>query len=74
MPRSEIFKVAEGHVKRSVQSSKDLLAKALMQIEEASKNTSAFNGVPFGFHGHRPRDARLAVVGPHHRGGTPFDG
>ena len=43
---SEIFKVAEGHVKRSVQSSKDLLAKALMQIEEASKNTSAFNGVP----------------------------
>ena len=28
----------------------------------------------FGFHGHRPRDARLAVVGPHHRGGTPFDG
>ncbi|MDE5707428.1 MAG: replicative DNA helicase [Alistipes sp.] len=46
---SEIFKVAEGHVKRSVQSAKDLLSKALMQIEEASKNTSAFNGVPSGF-------------------------
>ncbi len=46
---SEIFKVAEGHVKRSVQSSKELLARALMQIEEASKNTSAFNGVPSGF-------------------------
>ena len=45
----EIFKVAEGHVKRSVQSSKDILAHALMQIEEASKNTSAFNGVPSGF-------------------------
>ena len=45
----EIFKVAEGHVKRSVQSSKDILARALMQIEEASKNTSAFNGVPSGF-------------------------
>ena len=43
------IEVAEGHVKRSVQSSKDLLAKALMQIEEASKNTSAFNGVPSGF-------------------------
>ena len=43
----EIFKVAEGHVKRSVQSSKDILA--LMQIEEASKNTSAFSGVPSGF-------------------------
>ena len=45
----EIFKVAEGHVKRSVQASKDILARALMQIEEASKNTSAFNGVPSGF-------------------------
>ena len=45
----EIFKVAEGHVKRSVQSSKDILARALAQIEEASKNTSAFNGVPSGF-------------------------
>ena len=46
---SEIFKVAEGHVKRSVQSAKDVLHKAMMQIEEASKNTSAFNGVPSGF-------------------------
>ena len=45
----EIFKVAEGHVKRSVQSSKDVLAKALMQIEEAAKNQNAFNGVPSGF-------------------------
>ena len=45
---SEIFKVAEGHVKRSVQNAKDILAKALAQIEEASKNTSAFNGVPSG--------------------------
>ena len=34
---------------RSVQSSKDILARALMQIEEASKNTSAYNGVPSGF-------------------------
>ena len=46
---SEIFKVAEGHVKRSVQSAKDVLRKAMDQIEEASKNTSAFNGVPSGF-------------------------
>ncbi|MBQ3535242.1 MAG: replicative DNA helicase [Alistipes sp.] len=45
----EIFKVAEGHVKRSVQNAKDILAKALAQIEEASKNSSAFNGVPSGF-------------------------
>ena len=45
----EIFRVAEGHVKRSVQSAADILAKALTQIEEASKNTSAFSGVPSGF-------------------------
>ena len=46
---SEIFKVAEGHVKRSVQSSKDILAQAIKQIEEASKKDSAFIGVPSGF-------------------------
>ncbi len=45
----EIFKVAEGHVKRSVQSSKDILARALEQIEEAAKNKNSFNGVPSGF-------------------------
>lgn len=45
----EIFKVAEGHVKRSVQSSKEILARALEQIEEASKNTSSYSGVPSGF-------------------------
>ncbi len=45
----EIFKVSEGHVKRSVQSSKDILARALAQIEEASKNTNSYNGVPSGF-------------------------
>ncbi len=45
----EIFKVAEGHVKRSVQSSKDILMKALSQIEEAAKNKNSFNGVPSGF-------------------------
>ena len=46
---SEIFAVAEGHVKRSVQNAKDVLRRAMDQIEEASKNTSAFNGVASGF-------------------------
>ncbi len=46
---SEIFKVSEGHVKRSVQNSRDILQSALKQIEEASKNTSRFSGVPSGF-------------------------
>ncbi len=45
----QIFKVAEGHVKRSVQSSRDILAMALAQIEEAAKNKNSFNGVPSGF-------------------------
>ncbi len=45
----EIFKVAEGHIKRSVQSAKDILSVALDQIEAAAKSKSAFNGVPSGF-------------------------
>ena len=45
----EIFKVAEGHVKHSVQSAADVLARTLAQIEENAKNKSAFNGVPSGF-------------------------
>ena len=45
----EIFDVAEGHVKRSVQDSKSVLAKTLKSIEEAGKNKEAFSGVPSGF-------------------------
>ena len=45
----EIFKVAEGHVKRSVQSSADVLAKALAQIEEASKTAGEYSGVHSGY-------------------------
>ncbi len=46
---SQIFKVSEGHIKRSVQSSRDILAAAFAQIEEASKSGNEFNGVPSGF-------------------------
>ncbi len=46
---SEIFKVAEGHVKRAMQNAKDVLARTIQQIEEASKSAGAFNGVPSGF-------------------------
>jgi len=48
---AEIFKVAEGHVKRSVQTSRDILEKALKQIEEAGKNKDRYSGVPSGFAG-----------------------
>ena len=47
----EIFRVAEGHVKRSVQDSKSVLAKTLKSIEEAGKNKDSFSGVPSGFVG-----------------------
>ena len=46
---SQIFNVAEGHVKRSVQSSEDVLRNTIRQIEEASRNAGAYNGVPSGF-------------------------
>lgn len=45
----EIFKVAEGHVKRDVQKSRDILARTMAVIEEASKREGAFSGVPSGF-------------------------
>ena len=45
----EIFKVAEGHVKRSVQTASDVLAKALAQIEEASKTAGEYSGVHSGY-------------------------
>ena len=46
---SEIFKVAEGHIKRDVQKSKDILAKTMKVIEEATKRQGGFSGVPSGF-------------------------
>ncbi len=45
----EIFKVAEGHVKRDVQRSSDILTKTMAIIEEASKREGGFSGVPSGF-------------------------
>ncbi len=46
---SEIFKVAEGHIKRDVQKSKDILAKTLAAIEESSKREGGFSGLATGF-------------------------
>ena len=45
----EIFKVSEGHVKRSVQSASSILDQALKQIEDASKKGDSYIGVPSGF-------------------------
>ncbi len=46
---SEIFKVSEGHIKKDVRKSYDIVAEALNNIEAASKNTNGLNGVPTGF-------------------------
>lgn len=45
----EIFKVSEGHVKRDVQKSKDILAKTMEAIAEASKRDGGMSGIPSGF-------------------------
>ncbi len=47
--QAEIFKVAEGHIKRDVQKSRDILSKTMQAIEEASKREGGFSGVPSGF-------------------------
>ena len=49
LAEGEIFKVSEGHVKRDVQKSKDILTKTLLIIEEAAKREGGFSGVPTGF-------------------------
>ncbi|MDD3108973.1 MAG: replicative DNA helicase [Alistipes sp.] len=49
LAEGEIFKVSEGHVKRDVQKSKDILTRTLQVIEEASKREGGFSGVPSGF-------------------------
>lgn len=46
---SEILKITEGHVKRSVQSASDILRRAIEQIEKASENNSRYSGVCTGF-------------------------
>lgn len=46
---SEIFKVSEGHIKKDVRPSYDIVAEALRNIELAAKNTDGLNGIPTGF-------------------------
>lgn len=45
----EIFKVSEGHVKRDVQKSGEIVSKAMKLIEEASQQPDGMSGVPSGF-------------------------
>lgn len=71
---SEILKITEGHVKRSVQSASDILRRTILQIEEAGKNDSKIQRRMFGFHGSGQCNARLAALRPRHHRRTPVDG
>ena len=46
---SEVLKITEGYVKRSVQNASDILRRTILQIEKASKNDSRYSGVCTGF-------------------------
>lgn len=46
---SEIFKIAEGNIKRDVQKSRDILSKTLQAIEEAGQRPDGMSGCPSGF-------------------------
>ncbi len=45
----EIFKVAEGHISKEVQSSSNIIRETMKMIEEASKKGGKICGVPTGF-------------------------
>lgn len=45
----EIFKIAEGNIKRDVQRSRDIVSKAIQMIEEAAQKPDGLSGVPSGF-------------------------
>ena len=79
LAEGEIFKVSEGHVKRDVQKSRDIITKTLQVIEEASKREGGFSGVPTGFThldrltlGWQPSDLIIIAARPS-MGKTAFD-
>lgn len=49
MAESEIFAIAEGNIRRDVQSVKDVVSKAIKKIEEAALKPDGLSGVPSGF-------------------------
>ena len=46
---SKLYEVAQGNLKRSSESAGDLVIKALKKIEDLSKRTDGFSGIPSGF-------------------------
>lgn len=67
----EIFKVSEGHIKRDVQKSYDIVKRALKAIEEAALKPDGLSGVPSGFNdldkltlGWQPSDLVIIAARP----------
>ncbi|MCH5305275.1 MAG: replicative DNA helicase [Rikenella sp.] len=44
-----IFQIAEGNIRRDVQSAQDIVSKAMQKIEEASQKPDGLSGIPSGF-------------------------
>lgn len=45
----DLFAIAEGNIKKNYDKMEDVLKQAIMQIEEAAKNSDGVSGVPTGF-------------------------
>lgn len=67
----KIFKVSEGHIKRDVRESRDVIKSALEMIEEARNKPDGLNGVPTGLHdldritsGWQPTDLIIVAARP----------
>lgn len=46
---SKLYEVAQGNLKRSSEAAGDLVIKALKKIEDLSKKTDGYSGIPSGF-------------------------
>ncbi len=46
---SDLFKIAENNMKKSVDTMQDVVKQAIQEIEVASKNSDGISGVPTGF-------------------------
>ena len=64
LAEGEIFKVSEGHVKRDVQKSRDILTKTLLAIEEASKREGGFTHLDRLTLGWQPSDLIIIAARP----------
>ncbi len=67
----KIFKVSEGHIKRDVRESRDVVRSALAMIEEARSKPDGLNGVPTGLNaldkitsGWQPTDLIIIAARP----------